>query len=150
MPRLDGRIEPIHLAVSALLAATIGGTRVGSYGCQSVKELGSHANMAVSGKDCTIIARSGHYATVTPFSADLPVMERIEIGDVAIAYNDLYSLETYSLVMRNALLIPTMDHNLLPPFLVRKAQLFLDKTPKVQATNLSLDNHTIFNNVTGL
>ncbi len=44
--------------------------------------------MAVAGSGCKIIARSGQYANVTPFSADLPVMEQVEIGDVAIAYDD--------------------------------------------------------------
>ncbi len=61
----------------------IGGASVGLYQGQSVTELDSHANMAVAGQDCTIIARSGHYATVTPFLEDLPVMEKVEIGDVA-------------------------------------------------------------------
>jgi len=65
-------------------------------------------------------------ANITPFSADLPVMKKVEIGDVAVAYDDPDSLETYLLVMRNVLLIPSMDHNLLPPFLVREAFLFLD------------------------
>lgn len=120
------------------------------YQGQSVTELDSHANMAVAGRDCTIIAKSGHYATVTPFSEDLPVMEKVEIGDVAIAYNDLFSGETFLLVMRNVLLIPSTDHNLLPPFLVREALLFLDKTPKFQATALSLKNHTIHDEKTGL
>ncbi len=77
-------------------------------------------------------------------------MEKVEIGDVAIAYNDLYSLETYLLVMRNVLLIPSMDHNLLPPFLVREALLFLDETPKFQSTEVLLENHTIYDEVTGL
>ena len=61
-------------------------------------------------------------------------MERVEIGDVAVAYNTLYLHETYLLVMRNVLLIPLMDHNLLPPFLVQEALLFLDETPKFQLT----------------
>jgi len=77
-------------------------------------------------------------------------MEKVEIGDVAVAYNDPYSLETYLLVMRNVLLIPSMDHNLLPPFLVREASLFLDKPPKFQSTVVSLENHTIYDEVTGL
>jgi hypothetical protein len=106
--------------------------------------------MAVAGRDCTIIARSGHFATVTPFSVDLPAMERVKIGDVAIAYNNLFSGETCLLVMRNALLIPPMDHNLLLPFLIQEALLFLDKTPKFQSTGLSLENHTIHDQVTGL
>ena len=141
---------PLSVSVSALRAAKIGGTSVGTYGCLSVTELDSHANMAVAGGDCTIIARSGHFANVTPFSADLPVMEQVEIGDVAIAYNDPYSSRTYLLVMRNALLIPSMDHNLLPPFLVREASLFLDETPKFQSTELSRNNHTIFDDETGM
>jgi hypothetical protein len=39
----------------------------------------SHANMAVAGKDCTIIATStsGHHATVTPFSSNLPKMKMV-------------------------------------------------------------------------
>jgi hypothetical protein len=49
-----------------------------------VTELDSHANMAVSGSNCTIIQRSGHYANVTPFSSELPTMEKVEIGDVAL------------------------------------------------------------------
>jgi hypothetical protein len=109
----------------------------------SVTELDSHANMAVAGKDCNIISTSGQYANVTPFSPDLPMMEKVEIGDVAIAYDDPYSLKTYLLVMRNVLLIDSMDHNLLPPFLIREASLFLDETPKFQSPNLSKNNHTI-------
>ena len=108
------------------------------YQSQSVTELDSHANMAVAGQDCTIIARSGRYATVTPFLEDLPVMEKVEIGDVAIAYNNPFSGEKFLRVMRNALLIPSMDHNLLPLFLVREASLFLDKTPKFQSAALLL------------
>ena len=141
---------PFSVSVSAMKAATIGGTDVGSYGCLSVTELDSHANMAVAGRDCTIIAKSGHHATVTPFSDDLPMMEQVEIGDVAIAYDDPYSLRTFLLVMRNALLIPSMDHNLLPPFLVREASLFLDETPKFQSTDLTRNNHTIFDEETGM
>ena len=57
------------------------------------------------------------------------MMERVEIGDVAMAYDCPYLGRTYVLIMRNALLIPSMDHNLLPPFLIREASLFLDETP---------------------
>jgi len=33
-----------------------------------------------------IIARSGCFASVTPFHKDLPAMEMVEIGDVMVAY----------------------------------------------------------------
>ena len=87
--------------------------------------------MAVAGSGCTIIAKSGQYANVTPFSAELPELKRLEIGDVVIAYDNPISLLTYLLVMRNALLIPSMSHNFLQPFLIREASLFLDETPKL-------------------
>ena len=89
----------------------------------SVTELDSHANMAVAGKDCTIISTSGQYANVTPFLPDLPMMERVEIGDVAMAYDCPYTERTFLLIMRNALIIESMDHNLLPPFLIREASI---------------------------
>ena len=62
--------------------------------------------MAVACKFCTIIAKSGQYTNVTPFSANLPELQRVEIGDVAIAYDNPIELVTYLLVMMNALLIP--------------------------------------------
>jgi hypothetical protein len=96
--------------------------------------------MALTGQNCTIIAKSGQYATVTPFSAELPELERVEIGDVAIAYDDPITLVTYFLAMRNALLIPSLSHNLLPPFLIREASLFLDE---YQSSNLQICHWTI-------
>jgi hypothetical protein len=61
-----------------------------------------------------------------------PCQEMVEIGDAMVAYADPISQRTYLLVMMNALLIHSMDHNLFPPFLIREAGLLLDKTPKHQ------------------
>jgi hypothetical protein len=58
------------------------------------------------------------FADVTPFLADLPVLQMVEIGDAMMAYDDPFTFTTYLLVMQNALLIPSMDHNLVPPFLL--------------------------------
>ena len=91
---MDGD-KPLVVRLSALFAARIGGASIGLYGDLSITELDSHANMAVAGGGCTIIARSGQYANVTPFSAELTELERVEIGDVAIAYDNPISLVTY-------------------------------------------------------
>ncbi len=113
-------------------------------------KLDSHANMAVAGSDCTIIARSGCHATVTPFSRNLPTMDMVEIRDNAITYDDPISLQTYLFVMRNALLIPTMDHNLIPLFLIWLAGLQVDETPKHQLALPTVDNHAIYDSETGM
>ncbi len=72
---LDGD-KPLVVELSALFAARIGGASIGLYGDLSDTELDSRANMAVTGSGCTIIAKSGQYANVTPFSDELPVLER--------------------------------------------------------------------------
>ncbi len=123
---------------------------MGTYYGLNVTELDSHANMSVAGGGTTVIAKSGHFATVTPFSSDLPFLEKVEIGDAAMCYDDPVSLHTYILVMRNALLIPTMSHNLRPPFLVCEAGLFLDETPKHQAVSPTIDNHLIYDSRMGM
>ena len=47
-------------------------------------------------------------------------------------------------------MIPMMDHNLIPPFLIREAGLFLDETPKHHAPTLSVSNHSIIDLNTGM
>ncbi len=123
---------------------------MGSYSGLHTTELDFHANMAVAGSDCTVIARSGHHATVTPFSSNLPTMDMVKFGDVAIMYDDPISLQTYLLVMRNALLIPMMDHNLIPPFLIWLASLHVDETPKHQLASPTIDNNAIYDSQSGM
>jgi hypothetical protein len=131
-------------------AANIGGASMGAYSGFLATELDSHANMAVASADCTIIAKSGHYADITHFSEDLPVMNMVEIVDAMMAYDDPISHTTYLLVMRNALSIPSMGHNLIPTSLIRKAGLALDEMQKFQLDTPTINNHAIVDDVTGM
>jgi hypothetical protein len=70
----------------------IGGASMGYYNGLNMTELDSHANMPVAGSGSTVIARSRCFATVTPFSPDLPVLEKVEIGGTAMCYDDPVSL----------------------------------------------------------
>ena len=77
-------------------------------------------------------------------------MEMVEIGDTMVAYDDPISQRTYLLVMRNALLIQSMDHNLIPLILICEAGLLLNETPKHQLEHPTIDNHAIADPVTGM
>ncbi len=123
---------------------------MGAYSGLLATELNSHANMAVAGADCTIIAKSRNYADNTSFSEDLPMMKMVEIVDAMMAYNDPISHTTYLLVMMNALSILSMGHNLIPPLLICKAGLALDEMPKFQLDMPTIDNHAIVDDVTGM
>jgi hypothetical protein len=77
-------------------------------------------------------------------------MKLVEIVDAMFAYDDPFTLTTYLLVMRNALHILSMHHNLIPPFLMREAGLLLDETPKFQLEMPTIDNHAIVDVDTGM
>ena len=145
--------DACNVQISAVLAAHIGGASWGSWASShgNPTELDSHANMPVAGCGTTVVSTTGRHATVTPFSGTLPSMEKVEIADVAMAFDDPITSRTFILVMRNALHIPTMGHNLIPPFLLREAGLYVDETPKFQlAERASIDNHCVYDPETGL
>ena len=59
------------------------------------------------------------------------MMERVGTRDVAIAYDNMVSLETCLIVLRNELLRSMTIHDLVPPFLIGEVSLFLDETAEV-------------------
>ena len=150
----DGGDDALQVQVSSVVMAQIGGASMNSWNLSThghATELDSHANMPVAGSGTTVISTTGRHATVTPFSATLPVMEKVEIVDVAMAFDDPISTQTYILIMRNALHIPSMGHNLLPPFMLREAGLQVDETPKFQlGGRATIDNHCIHDPETNL
>ena len=117
---------------------------------ESTTDCDSHANMMTVGRHCKIIQFTGQHAVVHGFTDDLSTLEKVPIVDVLIAYDDKITSKTYLLVARNALHIPTNSHNLVPPFLMREAGLLVDEEPKCQAPQPTIENHSIFDEGTGL
>jgi hypothetical protein len=117
---------------------------------QPRSELDSHANMIVLGKFSFIFESTGQTCSVIPFSKDLGVAENVPVVDGAIAYDDPFTGQVYILICRNALYIPSMDNNLLPPFILRAGGVRLNDVPKIHCTNprnidhsISFENHDL-------
>ena len=89
-------------------------------------ELYSHVNMVVIGAQGMIIQKTGKYADVNAFSSDVGTLSRVPIVDAAVAYDCPFSGRKILMVARNALYVETMDHNLVPPFIMREAGLEVD------------------------
>ena len=107
-------------------------------------ELDSHANMVVVGKHSTIVARTGRSAEVQAFSNECNSLEEIPIVDAAIAYDCTATGKTFILIVKNALYIPTMDRNLIPPFIMREAGLVVNDVPRIHCgEELTNDSHCI-------
>ena len=54
------------------------------------------------------------------------------------------------MVVRNALCVPSMNINLIPPFIMREAGLVLSTTPKIHCDDPTVEDHSMFDEETGL
>ena len=63
--------------------------------------------------------------------------------NAALAYDCIFTHETYTLFILNALHIKSMHHHIIPQFIMREAGLKVDDTPKIHCTDPSIDGHCI-------
>ena len=75
--------------------------------------------MVVIGIQGITIQHTDKFSNVIAFAVDFGMMPMVPILDAAIAYDCPHSGEVFLLVSQNALYIEIMDHNLVPPFIMR-------------------------------
>jgi hypothetical protein len=63
--------------------------------------------------------------------------------DAVMQYDCPYDRESYMLVIRNMLYIPSMKNNLLPPFILQEAGIKLNNTPKIQVDEPTIEEHLL-------
>ena len=83
-------------------------------------ELDLHANMVGIGAQGTIIQNTGKYFDVNGFSPDVATISRVLIVNAVLGYDCPISGKTTLLVARNLLFVESMDHNMIPPFIMRE------------------------------
>ena len=108
----------------------------------SQTELDGHANMPVVGRNCYILSELGKYVDVSPFTPAYKAL-RAPMVDAVIQYDSPYDGKSYMLVIRNALHVPSMMNNLLPPFMLREAGVEVNDKAKIHTQDPTTDNHAI-------
>ena len=117
-------------------------TRANETNVESHTELDSHANMPVVGKHMYIIAETGKKVDVSPFMPDCkPLM--VPLVDATVKYDNPYNGKSYILVLHNALYVPLMDNNLIPPFMLREMGATVNDIPKIHKEDPTVDDHAI-------
>ena len=111
---------------------------------ESRTELDTHANMVVIGHNSQIISRSGRTVQVSPFTPDYQALPEVPIVDATIAYECPLTGKVYILLCRDALYVPKMENNLIPPFILREAGIEVNDVPKIQVDNPTERDHSIF------
>ena len=109
---------------------------------ESHTELDSHANMPVVGKHAYKIAETGKKVDVSPFTPDYKPLT-VPLVDATVKYDNPYNRKTYILVLCNALYVPSMDHNLIPPFMLREMGVTVNDVPKIHKEDPTVDDHAI-------
>ena len=99
--------------------------------------------MVVVSKNAYVFESTGRTCNVSPFTAILGVATNIPVVDAAIAYDCPYTFRTYILIVRNALFIEQMEHNLVPPFIMRAGGVTVSDTAKIHCNDPSIDDHCI-------
>ena len=109
---------------------------------ESRMELDSHANMPVVGKHSYIIAETGKKVDVSPFTPDYQPLT-VPLVDAMVRYDNPYNGKSYILVLWNALHVPLMDNNLIPPFMLREMGVTVNDVPKIHKEDPTVDDHAI-------
>ena len=110
---------------------------------ESRTELDSHTNMPVVDRNAYIISDTRRIADVSPFTPDYDSMQ-ISIVDAAVRYDCPYDDKTNIFVLRNPLYVPSMKSNLIPPFVIREAGIRVNDTPKIQTSDPTEEDHSIY------
>ena len=107
-------------------------------------DLDSHANMVVVVKHDAITCDTGRRAEVSPSTPDYESLSKVPIVDATIRYDCPYSRETYLLIVKNALSVLAMYHNLIPPFIIREAGVDVKCVLKMQRKNPEEKDHSVY------
>ena len=107
----------------------------------SSMDLDSHANMVVVGRHAYILSDMGRTAEVNLFTLDYKSMQ-VPIVNAAVQYECPYSGTLHVLIIRNALHVSSMKHNLVPPFMIREEGIQVNDTPKIQVNDPTTSDHS--------
>ena len=90
-----------------------------------------------------MIYDTGENADVNSYSPKYESI-KIKIVDSSLQYESPHDGKIGILVLQNALYVPSMKNNLIPPFIMIEAGINLNKIPKVHLNNPDVEGHSIF------
>ena len=93
-------------------------------------------------KHAYIIAETGKKVDVSPFTPDYQPLT-VPLVDAAVRYDNPYNGKPYILVLCNALYVPSMENNLIPPFMLTEMGVTVNDVPKIHKEDPTVDDHVI-------
>ena len=101
--------------------------------------------MMVDGRQATILNQLGKYAKVQAFSNECSKLKKVPIDDAAIAYDCPYTMKAYLFIVKKTLHVPSMQNNLISPFIIQETCLVIDGVPRIHcAGGVTRESHYSF------
>ena len=110
---------------------------------ESRMELDSHANMPVVRREALVVEQSGKMVEVSPFTPDYKPI-KVEVVNAVIQYDSPLDGREYILVIQNAIRVPSMSNNLIPPFIMRENGIMVNECAKIHCEDPTREDHAIF------
>ena len=105
-------------------------------------ELDSYANMVFMGSNSFLFESTGKTCNAQLLTSDLLIVNNVPIVDGELARDCSCTGEFYVLVIRNALHVPSMEHNLMPPLTMRAGSFIIKDIPKSHYEDPEVDDHS--------
>ena len=109
---------------------------------ESRTELDSHANMPVVGREALVVEQSGKMVEVSTFTPDYEPI-KVEVVNAIIQYDSPLDGKEYILVIQNALRVPSICNNLIPPFIMHENGIMVNECAKIHCDDPTRDDHAI-------
>jgi len=129
---------------ATIITRKIKAAKVGEKSKETAVELDSHADMPVVGRNAYIIESLDKMVMVGGFTDALGKDMRVPVVNAAVIYECEDSDDRYIIVIRNALYVRNMVECLVPPNIIRLADVVVDECPKWMAKTPTMENHSIF------
>ena len=132
-------IEKVHHSKNVAMPNRVVIGALADASSNSRSELDSHANMIVLGKNALCLTPQGKkMARVAAFSPTLEPMN-IPVVDACIKWNNPLTGKNHFLPFEDALYVEQMDHNIIPPFLLREAGWIVNEVARIHCHDLVTD-----------
>jgi hypothetical protein len=121
------------------VVASVNGVGDGD-GEESRTGLDSHANIPVVGNGAHVLVDHNRSCEASSYTPDYEPME-VPLVDAEVRYDR--DGRVYIRFIQNALYVPSLDHKLLPSFMMREAGVIVKDTPKIQLNDPSEEDHAL-------
>ena len=110
---------------------------------EHTSEIHTHASTGVVGRHAFITEHHEQVVNVSGHDSSKEALKNLEIVNAAITVDDVDTGESHVVIIKQAVHVPTMDHNLLCPMQMIMHGAIINDTPKLLPNNPKDEDHCI-------